>query len=650
VDTATADLLISAREAIDRHAWTDALDLFQKADLGEQLSGADLELMAVAAFFSGKADVVIEAKERAFKTHLAAGDRVRAAYLALDVSREYFYQGKGSIASAWLRRGERLLEGEPESFAHGYLAMAHAQMARSAGDMASARQLAENAVRIGSQTGNADLEALSLIALGSIKIAAGEVTDGFGRMEEATLAALNGELSPLITGVTYCSVISACRDLADYQRAGEWTEATEKWCDKQSISGFPGVCRVHRAEIVAQSGAWERAEEELIKATRELAAYNATPPIADGFYSLAQLRYRRGDLDGAEEALKEAHRFGRHTQPVFSLIRLARGNLRTAFSSIKSARDELAADSWVTARLLPAYIEIAIAAGELAAARTGAEELTKLVESYDAMAMQAERELAWGRVLLAESEFAQAIPRLRRAHDLWSRVPAPYEAAVSRWLLSKALRALHDIDEADLELEVALNGLTMLGAKRDIEAIRNEMQAAADRRQGPASTRKTFMFTDIVGSTNLAEMLGDQAWDQLLRWHDEALRSEFSRQGGEVANSTGDGFFVAFESAKKAIECAINIQQRLRDHRISTGFAPMVRIGLHTAEANQVGSDYSGVGVHIAARVSALAGGEEIVASADTVAEAGDVSIGEAREATLKGVAKPVAVVPIIWR
>jgi class 3 adenylate cyclase len=300
--------------------------------------------------------------------------------------------------------------------------------------------------------------------------------------------------------------------------------------------------------------------------------------------------------------------------------------------------------------MLPAYVEIAIAAGELAAARMGAEELTKLVETYDALAMQAERELAWGRVLFAENEYAQAIPRLRRAIDLWGQVPAPYEAAISRWLLSKSLRALHDVDEADLELEVALNGFTTLGAQRDIEAIRGEVQAAADRREGPASIHKTFMFTDIVGSTNLAEMLGDQAWDQLLRWHDEALRNEFSRKGGDVANSTGDGFFVAFDSARQAIECAINIQRRLRDHRISTGFAPMVRIGLHTTEANQVGSDYSGVGVHIAARVSALAGGEEIIASAETVAEAGFSNVGEAREATLKGVAKPVAVVPIIWR
>ena len=650
MDTATADLLITAREAIDRHAWSEALDLFQEADRQQELTGPDLEILADAAFFSGLGDLVIETKERAFKAHLAAGDRMRAAYMAIELGRENWYKGRASIGSAWLRRGERLLEGEPEGFAHGYLAMAHAETARMAGDLEGAQHLAEEAVRIGSQTGNADLEALALVSLGSIRIAGGDVTKGFELIEEATVAALNGELSPFITGVTYCQVIATCRDLADYRRASEWTAATESWCEKQSIPGFPGVCRVHRAEVVAQAGAWERAEDELLKATRELAAYNATPPMSDGFYALAQLRYRRGDLEGAEEALREANRLGHGSQPVLSLIRLAQGNVRSAFSGVKSALEEKSSDSWANTHLLPAFVEIAIAAGELAAARTAAEELATLVETFDAVAMQAQRELAWGRVLLAESEPGKAVPRLRRAIELWGRVPAPYEAAISRWLLARALRTSHQVDQADLELETALNDLTKLGAKRDVEAARRDLQAAADQRSGPASTRKTFMFTDIVGSTNLAEMLGDQAWDQLLRWHDETLRSEFSRKGGVVANSTGDGFFVAFDSAVKAVECSINIQQRLRDHRISTGFAPMVRIGLHTADANQVGSDYSGVGVHIAARVSALAGGEEIIASAETVAEAGKVSVGEAREVALKGVAKPVAVVPVVWR
>lgn len=464
------------------------------------------------------------------------------------------------------------------------------------------------------------------------------------------MAALNAELSPFVTGVTYCQVISVCRDLADYQRAGEWTAATERWCEKQSIPGFPGICRVHRAEVVAQSGAWERAEQELVTATRELGAYNATPPMADGFYAIAQIRYRRGDLEGAEEALKEAHRLGKFPQPVLSLIRLAQGNVRTAFSGIKSALDEKASDSWLTSRLLPAFIEIAVAAGEFGAARAAAEKLASLVETYDSLAMQADRELAWGRVLLAEGEPAQSIPHLRRAIEKWGKVPAPYESAISRWLLSRALGSLHEVDEAELEIEAALNDLSTLGAERDAEAVRREIQAASDRLLGPASARKTFMFTDIVGSTNLAEMLGDQAWDQLLRWHDETLRGEFARKGGEVANSTGDGFFVAFDSAANAVECAINIQRRLREHRAGTGFAPMVRIGVHTAEANQVGTDFSGVGVHIAARVSALAGGEEILASADTLSEAGSVQAGDRQEVSLKGVANPIEVAAVTWR
>lgn len=645
----TTDLLSTARQAIANHAWQEALDLFQKVDREEELDGADLERMGEGAFFSGQADLVIEAKERAFKAYQAAGNRIRAAYMAIELCREYTFKGQASIGSAWLRRGERLLEGEPESYAHGYLALAHAEGARYGGDLAAARELAEEAVRIGNQTGDTDLEALALVSLGMVRIAAGDVTQGFGLLEEATVAALNAELSPFITGVTYCQVIAACRDLADYQRAREWTDATERWCEKQSIQGFPGICRVHRAEVVAQAGAWERAEAELVKATGELAKYNATPPMADGFYALAEIRYRRGDLEGAEEALKDALRLGKFPQPILSLIRLAQGNARTALSGIKAALEEKAADSWMTARLLPAMIEIALAAGEVEPARLAVEQLNELVNTYDSLGMLAERELAWGRIFLATGEEAKAVPHLRRAIEMWGRVPAPYEAAISRWLLARGLRALHEVDQADLELESAFGDLTRLGALRDAEKVGRDIRAAAARREGPVQIRKTFMFTDIVGSTNLAEMLGDQAWDQLLRWHDESLRGEFARHGGEVVNSTGDGFFVAFDSAQSGIECAINIQRRLREHRATTGFAPMVRIGLHTAEANQVGSDYSGVGVHIAARVSALAGGEEILVSADTLAQAGPVDRGESRHVPLKGVSQPVEVISINW-
>ena len=157
------------------------------------------------------------------------------------------------------------------------------------------------------------------------------------------------------------------------------------------------------------------------------------------------------------------------------------------------------------------------------------------------------------------------------------------------------------------------------------------------------------MFTDIVGSTSLAEAIGDRAWERVLRQHDDLLRRCVVDGGGKVVNSTGDGFFVVFASARGAVDCAVAIQRALREHRVKSGFVPPVRIGLHTGDANQRGDDYSGKGVHVAARVAALAGGDEIVASAATIAEAGDVPMRDARTVTVKGVTEPVDIAAVVW-
>jgi len=157
------------------------------------------------------------------------------------------------------------------------------------------------------------------------------------------------------------------------------------------------------------------------------------------------------------------------------------------------------------------------------------------------------------------------------------------------------------------------------------------------------------MFTDIVGSTNLAELLGNDAWERLLRWHDDALQGLVRKGGGEVVKSTGDGFFFAFDTARAGIDCARSIQRTLADHRQDSGFALSVRVGLHTAEANRRADDYSGMGVHVASRVAALAGGGEILATGETLAEAGDAGASEPREATVKGVTAPVSISKVTW-
>ena len=647
--SATADPLRSGRDALVRHAWLEAFEQLSLADRDGAMSGADLEGLALAAFFAAHGDAEIEIKERAFKVYEAEGDELRAAYLALDVARKYGYEGKVSIATAWLRRGERILGPDGETYAHGYLALIRSEIAAWTGDVDTALAMAERAIEIGTRAVDADLKAFAQSNLGALKIASGNTLEGFALMEEASIAAVNGELTPFTTGMTTCRLISACRDLTDYRRASEWIEATEKYCERQSLTGFPGVCRIHRAEVAAVGGGWERAEQELERATTELGAYRAIPPQADGFYAIGDIRRLRGDFEGAEAALREAHSRGRSPQPALALLRLAERNVKAAAAAINAAVAEETGDRWARARLLPAQVEIAIAAGDVTRARAAVDELAPIVVGYPSPALEAGRQTALGRVLIAEGDGPGAAHELRAAIRGWREVGAPYEVARARAVLSRALRAVDDEDDADLELRAALDEFRRLGARVDIEAAESELRDAEDRRSGPLTARKTFMFTDIVGSTNLAEAVGDQAWERLLRWHDDMLRSQVASAKGEIVNSTGDGFFAAFDAARSGVECAISIQRALVEHRASTGFALSVRIGLHSAEANRRGSDYSGKGVHVAARVGALANGGEILATDETLAEAGTVPTSDSRSVPVKGVAAPVSLASVTW-
>jgi class 3 adenylate cyclase len=643
------DPLTAGREALARHDWESAFQQLSLADRDAPLSGTDLETLAMAAFFSARADAESEVKERAFRAYEAEGNHLRAAYLALDIGRWYGFRGKHSIAAAWTRRAERLIGSEGDTYAHGYLALIRSEAAATIGNVDEALTLAEQAVEIGARASDADLKAYALTNLGALKIASGATTDGFALMEEASISAVNGELSPFTTGVTACRMISACRDLTDYRRASEWIEATERYCSRQSLSGFPGICRIHRAEVAAVGGAWERAEIELQQATTELSAYNATPPQADGFYAIGDIRRLKGDFEGAEAALREAHSRGRSPQPALALIRLAEGRIKAAESAINAAVDDETWDRWARARLLPAQVEILIAAGQPERARGAVEQLAGIVAGYPSPALEAGRQVALGRVLVAEGEWSGAARELRGAIKGWREVGAPYEVARAQVVLSRTLRSLEDEDGADLELRAAIDEFRRLGARVDLEAAEREARESEDRRTGPLTIHKTFMFTDIVGSTRLAEALGDQAWERLLRWHDDMLRNLVGSGGGEIVNSTGDGFFAAFDTARQAVDTAVSIQRALRDHRASTGFALSVRIGLHSAKANRRGTDYSGMGVHVAARVGAVADGGEILATQETLAEAGDVRTADERTMPVKGVSAPVNVASISW-
>jgi class 3 adenylate cyclase len=637
-----------ARKALEDHAWHEAFDGFFEADRSGELAAEDLERLSEAAWWTAHPSESIDAAERAYAAYLAAGNRNRAAFMAGWLAVWFEDQGDPRVANGWSQRAIRLSEGQPDSVEVGYIELRLVKTSLEQGAIEVAQAHADHASQIAERFGDPDLQAFATCVQGVMLIAIGRVQDGFVKIDEATAAAVGGELSPIMGGRIYCITIGMCKSVADYRRAAEWTEAASRWCERYSITGFPGVCRIQRAEIMRLRGSLVEAEEEATRARAELTAYGSLVQAAEGSYEIGEVRLRLGDLDGAEEAFGKAHEFGREPQPGIALVQLARKRIEAARASLDMALGD-AMDPFSRARLLPARAEIAVAAGDPADARSAAEELSRIAATFDTPMLHAAAHQALGTALLAEGDAPTSIAELRTAVRHWTEADAPFEAAQARRWLGAACRAVGDEASAALELRSAKAAFVRLGARLEIERTEEMVRAGAAESAGRRVVR-TFMFTDIVGSTELLGTIGDEMWEDVLRWHDETLRTLIGSQGGSVVHTTGDGFFASFADVVDAVACAAAIQQRLLEHRREHGFAPPVRIGLHAAEATEVGEDYAGLGVHEAARVGAAAQGGEILVTMATIA---DVDLpfrtADEREVSLKGLARPVEVVTIDW-
>jgi class 3 adenylate cyclase len=390
-------------------------------------------------------------------------------------------------------------------------------------------------------------------------------------------------------------------------------------------------------------GDWPQAEEQALSACEELSEFNRFV-TAFGYYEIGEIRRRRGDFASAEEAYGKADEWGHEPQPGLALLRLAEGKVENALAGITRALGH-EENPLVRVQMLPAQVEIALAAGDGETARAAAEELERLVDAYRigqsrAPAFDAAVQVAVGQIALADGDASAAVQALRRARETWQAVGAPYEVAQARTLLGIAFRREGDEHAASAELEGALAVFRGLGAKLDEERV--------DELLGRVETRRTFLFTDIVDSTKLLATLGPEKWRKLLARHDELVRERIRERGGEVIKHTGDGFFAEFESPQPALEAAIAIQRALA----AETFAPDVRVGAHAGDAfRSAPADYGGESVHLAARIGAAAGACEILVSRETLdGYATAFSISEPRAEALKGFEQPVEVVSVDWR
>jgi class 3 adenylate cyclase len=634
------DPLDAGREALRRHEWQEGYDLLRNADEERELGPEDVMLLGEAAMWSGHMDAVGPYFERAYRGYLQEGKTLRAAFVATWIAHNQANNLQLSVAGGWMSRAKRLLDLEEEAPEHGYWALQKSLDELSAGNFGEAFQLAKKAEELGGRFGDRSLEIRGLQRQGSALIAQGEVAEGKLLLDEASAAALAGELDPFSTLTVYCNTIGACRDVADFESAGEWTDQAMAFCEANSAAAFPGMCRVNRAEVLRFKGRLNEAEELAEGAGHELRVW--IPRVAGAaFYELGEVRFRLGELAQAEQAFREADELGRTPEPGLSLLRLAQGNGKGALASVRRAVGLESLSHPTLARLLPAAVEIAVAEGEHEEAAGYAERLASIVDAFETSALKAAAAFARGQVELARGEADGAFHEFRQARTTWESTGATYDVARAREQLGRALRASGDEDAALWELQAAAARFERLGAVRDAERVAELLM-----RDTSTDVMKTFLFTDIVGSTELATAVGsDRHWANLLRRHDDALRAIFGDYKGQVVDHTGDGFFAAFEEAADAIAAAVAIQRA-----IDQDFEFDIRIGVHADGALQTGKGYRGKGVHAAARIGAAAEGREILTSRVTLEGLRNVEVANDRSLALKGFKDPVEVCSVEWR
>ena len=646
------------RDAMDRHTWSEAMDAFIAADRDGGLAAGDLEQLGTAAWWAGQPEAATEALERAFAGYTEAGQPSEAARVAMSLAYQAFRRQAAAIGAGWIARAERLLESVPEAAMHARLAVFHSLGMLMMNRIPEGIELADRAMDLARKHDDQSTLFMAMSFKGMARVFAGDWQAGMALIDEAATAASSGQLDLRVSSDIYCNTIAACRNSGDLKRAGEWAEEGERWMRRQSVGGYPGICRVHRAELKMLRGSWSEAEQEARQACEELRRFGILDGVGYAYYQVGEVRLRMGDLDGAAEAFERAYEFGHDAQPGMALLHLARGEIDEAARSIGRALSAAAGtegpgDRTTRARLLPAQIDIALAAGDLETAGPAVAELETFAGDFHQPLFEAGALTARGELLLGEDRPSEASPILGRSWRLWRETDLPYESARARLRYAEALAADGDQEAARRDLRAARGVFERLGARIDLARV----DALLGLEVGPPAggtqrMTRTFMFTDIVTSTDLVGLIGDDAWGELLQWHDRELRSAFANHRGEVVKGTGDGFFVAFERAVDGLDCAVDIQQRLARHRREHGFAPMVRIGLHTAEATRHVGDYRGHGVHVAARIGAAAASEEILVSGATLTGLGSIRFGlsDPRLLTLKGVVVPVEVRSVDWR
>ncbi|MDV7241268.1 MULTISPECIES: LuxR C-terminal-related transcriptional regulator [Rhodococcus] len=496
--------LRAGREAYTRRDWSVAYTQLSIADRHQPLGGTDLERLAVAAYLIGEDDAATEFWTRAVNQWGRSSDPVSAARCAFWLGLALSLRGEQVRGGGWLGRAQKLLDTTgvdcPE---RGYLLVPLGLQRLAEGDGTAARDVFSTAAVIGERFADPDLISLGALGTGHALIVLGRHPDGVAAFDEAMIRVTSEEVSPIVTGIVYCAVIEQCQRIFDLRRSQEWTAALTRWCSAQpDLVPYRGQCLVHRAEILLLQGAWAESMEAARRAHRRLTQPTVHAAVGSASYLMAELHRLRGEFAQAEKLYKEANKWGRPPRPGLALLRMRQGRVGSAVACIRREVDETL-DPLEQARLLPACVEIMLAAHDVPSARAAAAALDTLAARLDIPYLHAVAAQASGSVLLGESRAQNAVAVLREAWERWNLIGAPYEAARVRELIGRACRELGDVDTARMEFDLAAAIYRDLAAAPDLERVRTEV--GTESSASPLTPRELNVLRLVAaGKTNRA--------------------------------------------------------------------------------------------------------------------------------------------------
>src|SRR5918993_1781451 len=489
------------RAAYQAHRWSEAIAELGTAEHDDAVAPQDLEQFATALFLVGRGAEGVDALTRAHEAYLGADDPSGAIRCAAWLGMELMSLGDRARSAGWFARAQRLVEVDPAAGpGQGFLLIPEALGALYAGDGARAADAFERAAVFAHRFGDPDLIALSHLGQGQAKIMIGDPEAGLLMLDEIMVAVTAGETSPLPSGIVYCAVLQCCRLAFDLRRAHEWTRALDHWCEaRPDMVAFSGQCQAHRAALFVLHGAWSDALAAAASA-QERSARGDRDGHFSAWYQNGEVHRLLGELDVAEASYEQAAQTGFQPQPGLAMLRLAQGRTKLAQSLIRAAIDS--ADPAERRWMLPAVVEIELAAGDLPAARKVADELGALSTSSMPMT-QAIAGQAEAAVRLDEGDASGALRAARRAWAHWRDLDVPYEAARCRVLAARACRALGDEPSAAMELDAARAVFAELGARHDLHSTEALIAAEARGTVGGLTPREVEVLRLVAaGKTN----------------------------------------------------------------------------------------------------------------------------------------------------